>query len=83
MTERGVKVVQGARDLGSREDILDRWVREVAVGNSSILSSRGMTKPEAAKVARLRIELARTTAERKIINKSDHLLCESVTSSAC
>ncbi len=38
VAEQGVKVVQAARDLGSGENVLDRLVREAAVGNSSASS---------------------------------------------
>jgi transposase len=67
VSERGVRVAQAARDLGIGENVLGRWVREAASGKSSAFPGRGVMKAEAAQ---LRKELARTKAERAILNQA-------------
>jgi transposase len=76
VSERGVRVSQAARDLGIEENVLDRWVREAALGKSSAFPGRGVMKPEDAELAQLRRELARTKTERDILKTAISLFAK-------
>jgi transposase len=68
--ERGVTVVQAAKDLGVHENVLGKWVRDFKADPEQSFPGRGKLKPDDAEVARLRRELAKTKAERDILKKA-------------
>lgn len=68
--ERGVAVVQAARDLGVHETRLRAWVRELAADPQQAFPGKGVMKPEAAEVERLRKEVAKLKMERDILKKA-------------
>ena len=68
--ERGVSVMQAAKDLGLSPSVLGRWVREASVDPKQAFPGRGQMKPDDAEVARLKRELAKTKAERDILKKT-------------
>ncbi|ARO57149.1 hypothetical protein B2G69_25295 [Methylorubrum zatmanii] len=74
--ERGVCVVQAARDLDVHETMLDRWVKQVAADPQHAFPGRGHTKSEQFEIDRLREEVARLKAERDILEKGCRLLCD-------
>lgn len=65
--DRGVAVAQAARDLDVHENVLRKWVKELAVDTQN---GSGVTKPEQAEVARLRKENAKLRMERDILKKA-------------
>ena len=70
VTERGVAVVQAARDLDVAESVLRRWMRELAQDPREAFPGNGVMKPEQAEIERLRKEVARLKMERDILKKA-------------
>ena len=70
VTERGVALAQGARDLGLHVNTLRKWVREYAADPLQAFPGEGQQKPEAAELTRLRREVARLKMERDILKKA-------------
>ena len=68
--ERGVTVVQAARDLGVHATVLHNWVRQFASDPQHSFPGHGQMKPEDAEIARLRREVAKLKAERDILKKA-------------
>jgi transposase len=68
--ERGMSVRQAASDLGLHENLLRRWIKDVAVHREQAFPGQGRMRPDDAEVARLRRELAKTKAERDILKKA-------------
>jgi transposase len=68
--ERGVKISQAAKDLGINESGLRNWVRAFSADQAHAFPGRGQMKPDDAEVARLKRELAKTKAERDILEKA-------------
>jgi transposase len=68
--ERGVSVAQAARDLELHENMLRRWVKELAADPSSAFAGLGQMKPEQLEIERLRREVAKLRAERDILKKA-------------
>lgn len=68
--ERGVSVVQAARDLDVHENMLRKWVRELAVDPPQAFPGKGVMKPEQAEIERLRKEVAKLKMERDILKKA-------------
>ena len=68
--ERGVTVVQAARDLGVHGTVLRRWVQESAADAAQAFPGQGQMKPEQAELARLRREVLKLKAERDILKKA-------------
>ncbi len=66
--ERGMTVAQAARDLGLHENVLRKWVRDAKANGVAAFPGRGKQRPDDAEVARLKRELAKTQAERDILN---------------
>lgn len=69
VTERGVAVVQAARDLEVVESVLRRWMRELAQDPRDAFPGKGVMKPEQAEMERLRKEVVRLKMERDILKK--------------
>jgi len=70
VTERGVAVVQAARDLDVAESVLRRWIRDVAADTRHAFPGHGQVRPEQQEVDRLRREVAKLRAERDILEKA-------------
>jgi transposase len=68
--ERGVSVVQAARDLGLHENVLRKWVREAAADPQHAFPGLGQMKPEQAEIDRLKKEVAKLKMERDILKKA-------------
>ena len=65
VTERGVAVVQAARDLDVAESVLRRWMRDVAADTRQAFPGHGQVRPEQQEIDRLRREVAKLRAERE------------------
>ncbi|EIM04322.1 transposase IS3/IS911 family protein [Rhodanobacter denitrificans] len=68
--ERGVAVAQAARDLDLHENVLRKWVRELAGDPQHAFPGQGQMKPEQAEIARLKKEVAKLRMERDILKKA-------------
>ena len=68
--ERGVSVAQGARDLDVHENVLRKWIRELASDPQQAFPGKGVMKPEQAEIERLRREVAKLKMERDILKKA-------------
>lgn len=70
VTERGVAVVQAARDLDVAESVLRRWIRDAATDTGHAFPGHGQVRPEQQEIDRLRREVAKLRAERDILKKA-------------
>lgn len=68
--ERGVSLLQAARDLGLHANTLRSWVKEYAADPAQSFPGHGQMKPEAAEIERLRREVIKLKAERDILKKA-------------
>jgi transposase len=68
--ERGVSVVQAARDLEVGEGLLRRWAKEVSSDQQHAFPGQGQLNPEQLEIERLRREVAKLKAERDILKKA-------------
>ncbi len=68
--ERRVSVAQAARDLEVHENVLRKWMREVAADAQQAFPGQGVMKPEAAEIERLKKENAKLRMERDILKKA-------------
>ena len=68
--ERGVSVAQAARDLDVHENVLRKWVKELAADPQHAFPGQGQMKPEQAEIERLRREVQKLKAERDILKKA-------------
>lgn len=68
--ERGVAVAQAARDLDVHENVLRKWIRELAGDPQQAFPGKGVIKPEQAEIERLRKEVAKLKMERDILKKA-------------
>lgn len=68
--ERGVAMAQAARDLDVHENVLRKWVRELAGDPRHAFPGKGVMKPEAAEIERLKKEVAKLRMERDILKKA-------------
>jgi transposase len=68
--ERGVAVREAARDLDVHENVLRKWVRDVAADSQQAFPGHGQMKPDQLEVARLCKELVKVKAERDILKKA-------------
>ncbi|MFN7322276.1 MAG: IS3 family transposase [Methylobacterium sp.] len=74
--ERGVSVAQAARDLDVHENVLRKWVKELAADPGQAFPGHGQMKPEQLEIEKLRREVAKLKAERDIPKKGRSLLRE-------
>lgn len=74
--ERGLSVTQAARDLDVHENVLRKWVKELAAEPGQAFPGHGQMKPEQIEIERLRREVAKLNAERDIQKKGRSLLRE-------
>ena len=68
--DRGVSIVQAARDLEVNHNMLRRWLKEVDADPKHAFPGLGQMKPEQFEIDRLRKEVARLKAERDILKKA-------------
>lgn len=68
--DRGVSVAQAARDLDVHENVLRKWVKELAADPTQAFPGQGQMKPEQLEIERLRREVAKLKAERDILKKA-------------
>ena len=68
--DRGVSIVQAARDLEVNHNMLRRWLKEVGADPKHAFPGLGQMKPEQAEIARLKREVTRLKAERDILKKA-------------
>jgi transposase len=68
--ERGVSVAQASRDLEVHENVLRKWVKELAADPTQAFPGQGQMKPEQLEIERLRREVAKLKAERDILKKA-------------
>jgi transposase len=68
--ERGVSVAQAARDLDVHENMLRKWVKELATEPQHAFPGEGQMKPEQLELERLRREVIKLKAERDILKKA-------------
>jgi transposase len=68
--ERGVRIAQAAEDLGIHQNVLRKWVKDLANNPTQAFPGRGKQRADDAEVSRLRRELAKTKAERDILKKA-------------
>jgi transposase len=68
--ERGVAIVQAARDLGLNHNMLRRWLKELDADPTQAFPGLGQMKPEQLEIDRLRKEVTRLKAERDILKKA-------------
>jgi transposase len=64
--ERGVSVAQAARDLDVQENVLRKWVRELASDPCQAFPGHGQIKPEQLEIEKPWREVANLKAERDI-----------------
>ena len=74
--ERSVSVAQVAHDLDMHENVLRRWVRDLAADPAHVFPGHGQMKPEQLEIARLKREVAKLKAERDILKMGRSLLRE-------
>ena len=67
---RGVSVAQAARDLDVHENILRKWVRELASDPQQAFPGQDVMKPEQAEIKRLKKENAKLKMERDLLKKA-------------
>jgi len=68
--ERGVSVAQAARDLDVHENVLRKWVKELAADPGQAFPGHGQMKPEQLEIEKLPREVAKLKAERDILKKA-------------
>ena len=68
--DRGVSVVQAARDLDVHENVLRKWMRELAADPQQAFPGKGVMKPEQAEIDRLKKEVIKLRMERDILKKA-------------
>ena len=68
--ERGVTMVQAARDLDLSVTLLRKWVRQFAADPKDAFPGLGQQKPDDAELTQLRREVARLKMERDILKKA-------------
>ena len=68
--ERGVAVVQAAKDLDVHENVLRKWARELRDAPQEAFPGNGKQKAQDAEIARLRKEVAKLKMERDILKKA-------------
>jgi transposase len=68
--ERGVSIAQASRDLDVHENVLRKWVRDVAADPVHAFPGQGQMKPEQAEIERLKKEVAKLKMERDILKKA-------------
>jgi transposase len=68
--ERGVSVAQASRDLDVHENLLRKWVKQLADDPLEAFPGHGKMKAAEAEIAQLRREVQKLKAERDILKKA-------------
>ena len=68
--DRGVPGAQVARELGIRENLVSRWVRETRGDTRKAFPGQGQLPAEQAEIERLKREIAKLKAEKDILKKA-------------
>jgi transposase len=68
--DRGVSVAQAARDLDVHQNVLRKWMRDLAADPKQAFPGKGVLKPEQAEIDRLKKEVAKLRMERDILKKA-------------
>ena len=68
--DRGVSVAQACRDLDVHENLLRRWIKQVASDPAQAFPGQGNMKPELAEIERLKREVQKLKSERDILKKA-------------
>ena len=68
--DRGVSVAQACRDLDVHENLLRRWIKQVASDPAQAFPVQGNMKPELAEIERLKREVQKLKSERDILKKA-------------
>lgn len=68
--ERGVPSAQVARDLGIRENLVSRWVREASGDIKKAFPGPGQQSADQAEIERLKREIIKLKAEKDILKKA-------------
>ncbi|KAF0162923.1 MAG: transposase [Rhodocyclaceae bacterium] len=68
--DRGVSVAQAARDLDLHENMLRKWVKDLASDPQGAFPGHGQMKADQLEIERLRREVAKLKAERDILKKA-------------
>ena len=68
--ERNVSVAQAARDLDVHENLLRKWVKQLADDPLEAFPGHGRMKAAEAEIAQLKREVQKLKAERDILKKA-------------
>lgn len=68
--ERRVSVAQAARDLDVHENLLRKWVKQLAEDPLEAFPGHGKMKAAEAEIAQLKREVQKLKAERDILKKA-------------
>lgn len=68
--ERRVSVAQAARDLDVHENLLRKWVKQLADDPLEAFPGHGKMKAAEAEIAQLKREVQKLKAERDILKKA-------------
>jgi transposase len=77
--ERGVAVAQASRDLDLHENVLRKWIPDLAADPRHAFPGHGQMKPEQLEIDKLRREVAKLKAERDILKKAAAYFAREVT----
>lgn len=70
VTDGGLSVVQAARDLDIRPDMLRRWRKQFENDPDQAFPGQGRLKPREEQVRQLQREVSRLRQEREILKKA-------------
>ena len=70
VTEGGLSVVQAAKDLDIRPDMLRRWRKQLENDPDQAFPGQGCLKPRDEQVRQLQREVSRLRQEREILKKA-------------
>lgn len=73
---------QTGRDLDVHDNVLRKWMPELAVDPSDVFPGRGQLKPEQLEIHRLQCEAVKRNAERDILKESAAIFTREATSSS-
>mgnify|MGYP000947907257 FL=1 len=68
--ERGVSVAQASRDLDVHENLLSKWIKQLADDPLEAFPGHGKMKAAEAEIAQLKREVQKLKAERDILKKA-------------
>ena len=73
--ERRVSVAQAARDLDVHENLLRKWIKQLADDPLKAFPGHGKMKAAGAEIAQLKREVQKLRAERDILKKAAAYVC--------